>query len=226
VRLDAYRDMVDTRRTAWLQRKEAFESGLAGADLEGLTARRDALAGRIEAARAGRDVAALATESERAAWLQLEALEQDPGFAGAPAADRERHRLLKGVLLWDLDREYKHRLWQQQRELRTVDAALAQAGRSYARAAGARDGVPADLEAFAARIEAMTPRIAALRSAVDGARLAQEGRLTDMAVAALRDQRERLSAYRVQAQFALATIYDRAAVAARSVPSPPAGKTP
>jgi hypothetical protein len=43
-----------------------------------------------------------------------------------------------------------------------------------------------------------------------------------MAVAALQDQRERLAAYRVQAQFALATIYDRAAVAARSAPAPPA----
>jgi tetratricopeptide (TPR) repeat protein len=225
-RLDAYRDMVDTRRAAYARRKDAFEAGLGAADIDGLVARRDALAARLDAARAGRDVAALATGTERDAWLRLEALEQDAGFESAAAADRDRHRLLKGVLLWDLDRDYKHRLWQQQRELRTVNAALERARRSHARAAGARDGVPADLEAFAARIEAVTPRIAALRSAVDGARLAQEGRLTNMAVAALQDQRERLSAYRVQAQFALATIYDRAAVAARSAPAPPAGKAP
>jgi septal ring factor EnvC (AmiA/AmiB activator) len=133
--------------------------------------------------------------------------------------------LLKGVLLWDLDRDYKHRIWQQQRELKTLDAALAEAQRSHARAAGARDGAPAEIDGFAARIEAVTPRIAALRGAVDGARLAQEGRLTNLAVAALQDQRERLAAYRVQAQFALATIYDRAAVAARNT-APPAGQAP
>jgi hypothetical protein len=41
-------------------------------------------------------------------------------------------------------------------------------------------------------------------------------------VAALQDQRERLAAYRVQAQFALATIHDRAATAARAMPVKPA----
>lgn len=225
-RLDAYRDMVDTRRAAYVRRKDAFEAGLGAADLDALVARRDALAARLEAAKASRDVAALATDAQRDAWLRLRALEQDAGFASAAPADRDRHRLLKGVLLWDLDRDYKHRLWQQQRELRAVDTALERAQASYTRAAAARDGVPADLEAFAARIAAVTPRIAALRSAVDGARLAQEGRLTNMAVAALRDQRERLAAYRVQAQFALATIYDRAAMAARSVPPSTAGKAP
>lgn len=225
-RLEAFRDMVDTRRAAYARRKGAFEAGLDAADLADLGARRDALAARLDSARQGEDVAALATSGEHAAWLTLTALEQAPGFADAPAADRARHRLLKGVLLWDLERDRKHRLWQQQRELRALDAALGRARQSRARAAGARDDLPADLEGFAARIESVVPRIAALRAAVDGTRLAQEARLTDMAVAALGDQRERLAAYRVQAQFALATLYDRAAVAARSTPASPAGQVP
>jgi hypothetical protein len=224
-RLDAYEDMVATRRTAFDRRKDAFAAGLDAVDLDDLQARRDALAARLGAVAASRDVAGLAAADQRDQWLQLDALERDPGFAGAAPEDRERHRLLKGVLLWDLDRDYKHRLWQQQRELAALDNALAQAVGSHARAAGARDGAPGDSDAFAARIAAVTPRIAALRGAVDGARLAQEGRLTNLAVAALKDQRERLSAYRVQAQFALATIYDRAAVAARAAP-PRAGEAP
>ena len=40
-----------------------------------------------------------------------------------------------------------------------------------------------------------------------------------MAIDALNEQRERLLSYRVQAQFALATIYDRAASAARLAPA-------
>jgi hypothetical protein len=224
-RLEAYQDMVATRRTAYARRKDGFAAGLDAIDMDALQARRDSLAARLDAAAAQRDIAGLATEDQRNQWQQLAALEQDPGFGTAASADRERHRLLKGVLLWDLDRDYKHRIWQQQRELKTLDAALAEAQRSHARAAGARDGAPAEIDGFAARIEAVTPRIAALRGAVDGARLAQEGRLTNLAVAALQDQRERLAAYRVQAQFALATIYDRAAVAARNT-APPAGQAP
>jgi hypothetical protein len=39
-----------------------------------------------------------------------------------------------------------------------------------------------------------------------------------MAVDVLNEQRERLLSYRVQARFALATIYDRAASAVRTTP--------
>ena len=55
-----------------------------------------------------------------------------------------------------------------------------------------------------------------MQSAIARARVGQENRLQAMAIDALSGQKERLAAYRVQAQFALATIYDRAATAARN----------
>jgi tetratricopeptide (TPR) repeat protein len=222
-RVATYRDMVATRAEAYARRDAAFVSGIDAVDLDALTARRDALAARLAAVEADRDVAGLGTAPQRDQWSRLTALEAAPDFATADANDRERHRLLKGVLLWDLDRDFRYRLWQQRRELAAVDAALAKARTSHAAAVGARGGLPAELAGLGARLDAVGPRLAALRAEVGDARLAQEARLTGLAVAALREQRGRLAAYRVQAQFALATIYDRAATAARATPAPARG---
>lgn len=218
-KLTAFEDMVDTRRQAYAAREPQLTAGLQRADLPALRARRDALAARLDAIESGRDVAGLATDEERDRWQRLAAIGADPGIAGGDAADlRDRHRLLAGVLAWDLDRDYQYRLWQQRRNLRQLDTLLAQAERGQAGAAQARNGTPAELDEFAARIAAVTPRIERMQTLIAGARGQQEQRLQALAIDALKDQRERLAAYRVQAQFALATIYDRAATAARVAP--------
>lgn len=221
-KLVAFADMVDTRREAHARRAPAFAAGLDGVDLDQLSQRREQLASRLASIEAGRDVAGLGTGEEQDQWQRLTALEQEPGFAAADPELRARHRLLKGVLLWNLDRDYKLRLWQSRRQLADLDQALARAGGRQGRALASGDGVPAELDGFGARIDAARPRIQVLRARLARARGLQEQQLTAMAVAALKDQRERLAAYQVQAQFALATIHDRAATAARAAPAKPA----
>jgi hypothetical protein len=58
-----------------------------------------------------------------------------------------------------------------------------------------------------------------MQAALARDRSREEQRLQAMAIEALGEQRARLLSYRVQAQFALATIYDRAAAAARTAPA-------
>jgi len=218
-KLTAFGDVVDTQRQAYDQREPRLKAGLDQADLPALAARRDAVAARLAAIEASRDIAGLATDEEQDRWQRLAALGADPGLAEPGAAElRERHRLLKGVLAWDLDREYQYRLWQQRRNLRELDALLARATRAQAGAATARNDTPAGLDGFAARIAAITPRIGRMQNLIAAARGQEEQRLQALAIDTLKDQRERLAAYRVQAQFALATIYDRAATAARVAP--------
>ncbi|MEQ1802104.1 MAG: hypothetical protein ABL989_09295 [Gammaproteobacteria bacterium] len=220
-KLTAFDDMVATRRQAYAQREPRLSAGLDQVDLPALQARRDALAARLDTIERDRDVSGLATDEESDRWQRLAAVGADPGLAAADAAEmRERHRLLSGVLAWDLDRDYKYRLWQQRRNLRELDELLARATRGQAGAALARNDSPEELDAFAARIAAVTPRIERMQGLIARERGQQEQRLQALAIDTLRDQRERLAAYRVQAQFALATIYDRAATAARVAPEP------
>ena len=216
-KLTAFEDMVDTQRQAYAERVPLLSAGIERASRPALEARRDALAARLDGIARERDIAGLATDEELDQWQRLEAIGADPGLA-APEAEElaERHRLLRGVLSWNLDREYQYRLWQQRRNLKELDALLARSERREHSATTARKDTPAELDGFKARIAAVTPRIARMQEQIAVARGHQEQRLQALAIDALRDQRERLAAYRVQAQFALATIYDRAATAARS----------
>ncbi len=54
----------------------------------------------------------------------------------------ERARLLRGTLLWELDRAYKLRAAQTRRDLRQTEAALAEAGTRFAAIGEAGDLVP------------------------------------------------------------------------------------
>jgi hypothetical protein len=219
-KLVAFEDMVNTRRMAYGQREARVAAGLDQAGIAGLQARRDELAARLERVARSRDVAGLATTEELDRWQRLEALGASPVLANEVAGDAgERHRLLKGVLSWNLDRDHQYRLWQQQRNLAQLDVLLEKAQAAHASGLSARRDTPAELERFAARITALAPRIGSMQAALARDRSREEQRLQAMAIDALGEQRERLLSYRVQAQFALATIYDRAASAARLAPA-------
>lgn len=221
-KLAAFNDMIDTRQQAYEQRLPAIEARLATVDFDGLRARRDAAAARLEHIEATRDVAGLASPEQAAAWERLQALEGSAAWqAPAAASARDKHRLLQGLLLWDLDRDYQYRLWQERRELAALDTAVARAEDSLAQLRAARDRVPAELAAYRARLAALAPRLDGMQAQVAAVLGDQQGDLQRLAVRELEAQKDRLATYRVQARFALATIYDRAnATASRAGEAP------
>ncbi len=214
-KLVAYQDMVDTRQQAYDQRLPIIDARLSELSLPSIRARRDEAAARLARARQARDVAELATADERYHWDSLMALEANPAL-NLPAAEdaRQRQRILKGVLLWNFDREFNYRVWQQTRKLVELDALLAQAEAGVDENAKARRGIPEELRLYRGRIAALAPRIDEMQLKLAAALGGQERRLQALAVRELEAQKERLATYRVQARFALATIYDRANAAA------------
>ena len=209
-RLGVYSGMVEARRAAFESRLPATDRFVAEVKLGELRASQDALAQHIAAARANRDVAALATAEEAVHWRQLATVEADPQFAVAPDDVRQRHRVLKGVMRWDLDRQFRERLWLRERELRALGDAISTSEARMAAVAEARAGEPRRFEEFAARIAAIEPRVAAMRAEITATRTHQERGLVALAVQELEGRKQRLASYRVQARFALATIFDRA----------------
>lgn len=216
-KLATFEEMVNTRRTAYGQREGRVAAGLDQAGIDDLQARRDVLAAHLERVAQSRDIVGLATTAELDRWQRLDALGASPVLTNEAAG--ERYRLLKGVLSWNLDRDYQYRLWQQRRNLAQVDALLKKAQAAHASGLSARRDTPAELDRFAARIAGLSPRISSMQVALAHDRADQEQRLQALAIEVLNGQRERLLSYRVQAQFALATIYDRAASAARLAPA-------
>jgi lipopolysaccharide biosynthesis regulator YciM len=219
----AFGDMIDTRERAYAQRLPQVDQLLASGAVDQLQHRRDDLDARLNSIEARQDVAALGSPQERARWEQVRQLED--ALATAPHDEhndalRERLRLVRGVLFYQLNDAFKAREWQERRTLKDLDLALHEAQSRWIRVDRARRSVPTNTGEFAARLAVLKTRITELQARLVSAEKAQQGYLQQIAVAELSDQKERLDAYEVQARFALATMYDKAA----SEPAkPPAG---
>jgi hypothetical protein len=211
----AFEDMVDTRRRAYAERVPGLQKTLDGVDLDALEARKSELESQIAAIERENDVAGLATAREREQWSKVERIEKALAEAdqGDPVVQemREKTRLLRGTLLWDFNSSYKARLWRARKELRELEVAYKEARRRWVLVERAREEYPARTEAFAKRVQGLQPRIERLSARLAGAADSQNKYLADIAVRELESQKERLAAYSLQARFALASIYDRAA---------------
>jgi lipopolysaccharide biosynthesis regulator YciM len=224
--LDAYHDMVDTRRQAYAERLPRADALLASNATLPMLTERAAIDSRLTAIETGADVAALGSPAERAQWAkirQLESAASDAGGDSALATERDKIRLMKGVLYWQLDANFKERDYAARRELRALDAQLNEAQNRWVRVQRARGSVPTDTDQFAARIAALAGRVARLRTSLDQAAAEQKQFLEKLANDALLEQKQRLEAYEVQAHYALADIYDRASTPPAAPTAPPPG---
>ena len=191
---------------------------------------------RIEAALAGggaettetpeqkaRRALGIAPDSEQ--WQRLQRAQA--GLAGLPdtpenAELRARLALVKGVLQFRLNDAYGARLWQEHRSLKDLNLALNEAQSRWIRVERARKNMPANTGEFATRVTALKQRIEALQMRLGATERRQSDYLAKVAVNELEQQKDRLAAYQVQARFALATMYDRAANDESARPAKPA----
>ena len=236
--MEAYRAMIDTREQADGARLPRADALLAENAPAQLLAARAAIDSRLTAIETGADVAALGTADERVQWGKVRLLESAAADAGGNDADalrieRDKIRLMKGVLYWRLDAQFKERSYAERRALRSLDGLLNETQNRWVRVQRARNSVPTNTGDFAARIAALAARIAALKERLAQSAQQQDHYLEQLASEALLAQKDRLAAYEVQARFALADIYDRATSSPPAVaPAPPAtepapvGQTP
>lgn len=225
-----YADMIDAREKAYAERTPRVDALLEANPLERLTTQRQAAAGRINQIVNAEDVAELGMPEQRQQWQRVQAieaaLESEPEGEETSAA-RDKLRLIKGVLYWQLRQSYPERLYQQRRELQSLDKALAEAQTRWLRVQQARRDAPTTTGDFASRIEVMQQRMTALRAKLGEASAAQSDLLARIAIEELDAQKARIEEYEIQARFALATLYDQAADGAGRAPAPPApGGTP
>ena len=211
--MEAFAAMIDTRERAYAERMPRVDALLATDAPAKLLARRAAEGSRLDSVEAGDDVVALGTEQEQSQWAHVVHLEQV--LAKLPPdlerdEQRDKLRLIKGVLYWRLESNFKLRDYQERHSLREVDASLQELQARWQRIEQARATVPNDTSEFAARIASLAARIAALRARLVQAAQDQNHYLDGLAESELRAQQERLDAYALQARFALAEIYDRA----------------
>jgi hypothetical protein len=212
--LGVFDDILDTRQRAYEQRLPVIERALDRVDFDELATRRVAAESRLVAIERDENVWALGTEPEQAAWATFDAMDDKFDVLGSePGAGmlREKQRFLRGILYWNLYRDYPARLWQAKKNLRSIERGFRSAQRSYHQVDFARAAWSENFTSLTQRIAGLTPRAQTLGAQLDGLIVRQAAFLQGVATRELRAQRDRLSTYLVQARFALASVYDRSA---------------
>ena len=209
-KLQAYTDMLDTRVMAYDERLPAMQERVARFNLAGMQESYEVLQAHSIAARSDHDMVSLASAEEQRQWARLVAMENSPAWNSAAAADmREKQRVLKGLLKWNMEREFRVRAWRQDRSIEELGREIAEVQGQFASLEAATGSIPATVQHFDSRIALLKPRIAMMQGQLQLAMTIHEDYLQRLAERELNEQKERLLTYRAQARFALASIFDR-----------------
>jgi tetratricopeptide (TPR) repeat protein len=220
--VEAFDDMLATRRQRYADNLPTVLAKLKGVDVQDLQRHRTELESRVVSAENTGDLAALGTPREREIWAQVEGMEgalaggsDDPDLEDS----RDKLRMVKGVIYWQMNEGFKARAWSARRNLREVAQALRETEKRWSLIQEAKTAVPDRNGEFGQRIGALRPRIEAARERLAALELAQTDYLAAIAVRELESQKERISTYMLQARYALAAIYDRASAAPANAPA-------
>jgi hypothetical protein len=207
--LEIYDDMLATRRRGFTERLPAVMNSRHEQDVARLKAERDRLSAVVTRIEAENDGEALASARERGQLDRLERIRTQLAKQAGDVDTQDRHRLLRGLLRWDIETGMSARLWEANKSLQALDRALGETGRHRAALNMAREQTPGEFQAFETRIRALAPRIRGLQDRARELERAQTAHLAELAVTELDAQRERIATYLTQARFAVAQIYDR-----------------
>ena len=212
--MDIYYAMVDARRQAYEQRAPKIRDRLDKQEAAALQSRWQHYHDQLAADRKDGNPLDLATGKEKGQWAllekvqtQLTALPDEPRFNDM----RAKAQWLKGVLYWQLQADYKIRLWDVHKQLAALEPQVAETLDKHRQIDAALDNVKAGFAGYNERIDALRARILALLPRIAAARGQSGQRLQHLALEELETRKQRLVSYRSQARYALARSYDQLA---------------
>jgi hypothetical protein len=183
--VDVYRAMLDTREFAYNERLPRTRQSLAQADIDKLIARKLEFDARLNGIEENADSLALASRHEFDLWGEIIAIERNPALqADIPEAQevRDKIRLLKGALQWDLDKQFKARLWQIRRDLQQTGEALVETSRSRRQVDETMRKEPLLYADFNQRVDGLSPKIDDLKARLEDAMDRQRAFMLGVAV--------------------------------------------
>jgi len=216
-----YNDMVDTRRQAYEERAPAVRERLENKEAAALQERWQHYRDLIDTERQQGNPVNLATSQEKQYWAMLKNAQQK--LTDLPDEPRYRSmqakaEWLQGVLYWQIQSDYKIRLWEIEKLLIELQGTIAETTRMDRQVGTALDSVPSGFAGYDERIKALRSRILTLLPTIAAARGNASGHLQQLALDELEVRKQRLIGYRTQARYALARSYDQLATGSDEQP--------
>jgi hypothetical protein len=212
--VDVYDNMLDTQLEKFERSLAYVQDSLQLSRLDSYVERKLVLDRVLGNVQQRSDWLALADDREFEWWQEVTRIENNAAVQSdvEGAQDvRDKIDLIKGVLQWNLERDFGDRLTGLAYDLQDTGQALIDAQRARRKIEETMRTEPQRYAALRERVDGLAPRIDGMLTRVDTALLQQRDFLQEIAVEELQAQQDRLDVYMIQARFALAAIYDIAA---------------
>ena len=220
----AFEGMLELRRETYETQLNKLTPGQTLDNVLDVRTSRDIYANELEKIGAAKDAFALVTESEKDLQDRLVKVEEriwrlskQPGrHMSRIESYRDKYRLYKGLLEYDVVTNYAIRFRVVEKSLKSLDAELEETLDKQNSLQRVRANAPVNFDEFANRIKDKHQRVANLRKEVKLAFDEQRHQLQVMVDVEFDELRARLVDYLDQARFSLAHLQDMAANAAAS----------
>ena len=206
--------MVDARRLAYQQRSPLIRQRLEKQEAKALYQRWQDYQSLTLAQHGSGDPLDLATGKEKRQWRTLRKVQATlASLAPEPRQTNmlAKARWLQGILYWQIQADYKARLWDVEKQLQSLEGPVTEATSKHLQVSEALDHVKVGFDGYDRRIAAMRERILALLPDIQTSRDNASDQLQRLALKELETRRQRLASYRIQARYALARSYDQVA---------------
>lgn len=210
--MDAFDAMLETRRTAYMQRLPVIAQSYRNLNASALLQERERYVRELQRIERKGDAMALANANEQRMLARLQRIKRTMDQLPAAqdlSSQRRRYMLFSGLLRWQISTEYPQRLWQAKKSMRELDKTIEQTHLQQQSLERAQHVARAGFEGYAQRIAAERTRLTQLRREIEDSIHAHERYLQQLVVNELEQQRKRLGGYVIQAKFGIAQIYDQ-----------------
>ena len=203
--------MLKERRQAFQKKRPLLELSSNFENLEALKKSRNRFAKQLNQIENTSDHLALATVKEREQLQRLSRVSKtldNIGDRSDSSDGKDMHRLLYGLLDWQIGTSYAPRLWAAQKQLKSLDRALSIATTRADSLRQVNSNSLQTFDDFDFRIKTQKSKISGLIQRVADLLERQEKHINRIAIAAINAQKQHIVQLRLNARYSLARLYD------------------
>lgn len=212
--IGSFDDMVQTREARQAGVQPRAQAMLERLDMQSLVARRQAQLDALARIEREQDASALASAEEQERLQRLDAIDRRlaslPAEAPEAAGLRDRAKLLRGLIVWELETSYPARLWEVRKGLKEQEPAFDQLVLRASALSLTEFKAPQSLSGYRQRIASERARLERLQPELAEVLTLQAEQIRGLALSVLEQRRARLQEHLSSARYGLARLYDRA----------------
>ena len=207
----AYYLMLKERNNYYKKQQNSLNKDVRLNIVNSLKNKRDKLAVKVRQIKQ-QNIYDLASEDEKALLESLDKVNKSLNRLSKTddfSEEQEKHKLFRGLLLWDIQTDYTPRYWKVKNELNQVDEALDASVKSLQSIRKSSKNAPLSFTGYNKRIKNKEKTLAKLLNKVTTIIAHQEKLIEKQALLSLEQRFHQIQNYHTRASYSLARLYDR-----------------